>query len=59
MEIPKGWRLVPEEPTIAMIKALAASWTDPQKDNSIALWAAGTFREDYQAMLAAAPQPDH
>lgn len=49
--VPAGWVLVPVEPDLAMFRALVASMPD------LAGWALGSFREDYQAMLAAAPRP--
>jgi len=55
-EVAEGWVLVPVEPTMAMFRALTASW--PQDDVSkrlTAKWAAGSFNEDYAAMIAASP----
>lgn len=54
--VPEGFVLVPVEPVMGMFAALTASW--PKDDVSkimTAKWAAGSFREDYQAMLAASP----
>lgn len=47
--------LVPREPNLAMLRGLTQSWTEEGKGMAVARWAMGSFREDYQAMLAAAP----
>ncbi len=50
-----GYVVVPREPTVGMLKALTTSW--PQDDESrakIAMWGAGSFNEDYAAMIEAA-----
>ena len=44
--------LVPREATIGMLRALVASW--PQQERA-AIWTLGSFREDYRAMIDAAP----
>lgn len=46
--IPAGWRLVPEEPTLAMV----AAWVQSQRTPG-----ARTIEAGYRAMLAAAPLP--
>ena len=52
MNIPKGWKLVPEFPSIDMIKAGSASIDD---NGGNARWA--DIREAWADMLAAAPTP--
>lgn len=49
----EGMVVVPREPTIGMFRALVASWPD---DARAGIWTLGSFREDYQAMIAAASQ---
>jgi hypothetical protein len=44
--------LVPREPTIGMLRALVASWPEQER---AAIWTLGSFREDYRAMIDAAP----
>lgn len=59
------WTLVPREPTLGMGRALTP-WMKADVETgtygpvalAIAQWMLGSFREDYQAMLDAAPQPD-
>lgn len=49
--------IVPRNPTVAMIRALTATW-DEEGKAQVAKWSLGTFAEDYRAMLnAAEPQP--
>jgi hypothetical protein len=57
--VPPGFALVPIEPTMGMIRALF-SWCPKDHPEAwrIGAWALGSLREDYQAMLAAAPKPD-
>lgn len=50
------WKLVPTEPSLGMLKALMKSAGEQGKEFTVR-WALGSFREDYQAMLAAAPDP--
>lgn len=52
MNIPAGWKLVPEFPSIDMIKAGSASIDD---NGGNARWA--DIREAWADMLAAAPTP--
>jgi lipase chaperone LimK len=52
MNIPKGWKLVPEFPSIDMIKAGSASIDD---NGGNARWA--DIREAWADMLSAAPTP--
>lgn len=47
-----GFVIVPSEPTIGMFRALVASWPEEARAG---IWTLGSFREDYQAMLAASP----
>lgn len=58
LSCPDGFRVVPVEPDLGMYRALTARlWeTDAGKDFAIK-WSLGSFREDYQAMLAASPAP--
>jgi len=58
LSCPDGFRLVPVEPDLGMYRALTARLreTDAGKDFAIK-WSLGSFREDYQAMLAASPAP--
>lgn len=50
------WVLVPVEPTIGMFRALTLWAKDtPDAAAQMVLWATSHFREDYQAMIAAAP----
>ena len=45
--VPEGWRLVPDKPTVAMLRAAQSAWnSDPQKRTST-LW---------DAMLSTAPK---
>jgi len=54
--VPDGYVLVPREPTLSMFNALAAAFADSETGRlAMAQWSLGRFREDYQAMLAAAP----
>ena len=51
-----GLRLVPVEAQVGMFKAMTQSWGDgPEQQRGIGRWALGSFREDYQAMIAASP----
>lgn len=50
--------IAPVEPNIGMVRALTASWDDELKLFA-AKWAVGTFREDYQNMIAAAMRDAH
>lgn len=59
--VPDGWKLVPIEPTTGMFRALT-SWVKGNEalDVIMGKWLLGRFREDYLAMLAAAPEaPGH
>lgn len=58
LSCPDGFRLVPVEPDLGMYRALTARLreTDAGKDFAIK-WSLGSFREDYQAMLAVSPAP--
>ena len=51
---PDGWVLVPVEPTIGMLRALTNKLGKGSEEFA-AKWSLGTFRDDYAAMLAAAP----
>ena len=49
LEIPKGWQLVPVEPTEEMVNSGHAAWSDGEDDFQ-------SFAMAYSAMLAAAPK---
>ena len=53
----KNWHVVPYVPDLGMLKALVQSMGEEGKAFA-AKWALGSFKEDYQAMLAVAPQPE-
>jgi hypothetical protein len=56
----EGWRAVPIEPTLGMFNALAQAFAESDTGRlAMAQWSLGRFREDYQAMLEAAPLPYH
>ena len=46
---------LPREATVGMLRALTKSFADsPEARLFVAQWAAGSFAEDYSAMIAAA-----
>jgi hypothetical protein len=54
--VPPGFVLVPMEPTLAMFRAFTIQFKDNEGMQLVLMsWLLGSFREDYQAMLAAAP----
>jgi hypothetical protein len=53
---PPGWKLVPVEPTLGMLRALT-KYLGTGSDEFAAKWALGSFSKDYAAMLDAAPPP--
>jgi len=53
MNIPEGWKLVPERPTSKMIVAFNDAGGHYNKGGT----SFATFSERYDAMLAAAPAP--